>query len=781
MPGVGLSAGLRALLASRVGLATTGHNITNANTPGYSRQAVDLSASRPVLSSGILVGNGVSATSVRRTVDALLQRRLLTQTSVQGRLESRFTTLSEIEALMQEPDGNSLGAQLDGFFTSVSSLSTNSSDSILRTGMINNAVQLTSQFNQLAGSLSSIRADTATEVAIRVDEVNDLAREISSLNSEIASARAAGLNPNDISDRRDVAINELANLVDIDTKEDQTGAVRVLVDGSTLVSATQYHNLTSRLDGNDEIELRISGAAITMNPNGGVLGGLVAVSRDTIPQLSSQLDLLAQNIIREVNRVHSEGIPASGPYTSLTGGSLFTDTDKDGSFRDELLSNAGLPTEVVSGELYVSITDKSTGELTKSKISISKTHTTVGDFLDSLSSIPNLSADIDGLGRIQIVADAGFGFDFGRRLDPNPDNIGSFGGGRASLGTAAAEPFALSNGDTLTLNSGATPISITFNSADFAQISEATAEEMAAVINADSDVIATGMKASAVNGQLVMQTLGSGSSESFDLTGGTSLAALGWSALSGSTISGHDTSVDVSITGSYTGKNNDVYTFRPVGDGTVGTTPGLSVDVFDSAGQRVATLDIGDTYVPGTDLQVAQGVSVSFGLGDLSGTNNDAMSLDVISDADTSDALLAVGVGSFFTGTGASDIAVLDGIEADPELIASSLSGFDGDNQILLELLDLENIQIAELGSASLSEFYGEIVGQTGFDTASTVDALDANDALIQSLEQRQEQVSGVNVDEELVNLLEFEQSFQAASRFINVLNDLNDELLSLL
>ena len=682
---------------------------------------------------------------------------------------------------MQEPDGASLGAQLDGFFTSVSSLSTNSSDSILRTGMINNAVQLTSQFNQLSGSLSNIRRDTATEIAIRVDEVNDLAGEISSLNGEIASANAAGLNPNDLSDRRDVAINNLSRLVDIDTQVDQTGATRVLVDGSTLVSATRHHNLTSRIDPSGQIELRIQGAAITTSPTGGVLGGLVAVSSDTIPRLLNQFDLLAQNIIREVNRVHSEGIPASGPYSSLTGGSLFTDIDKDGSFRDELLSNSGLPTDVVSGELYVSITNKSTGELTKSKISISKSHTTVGDFLDSLSAVPNLSADIDGLGRIQIVADAGFGFDFGRRLDASPDNIGSFGGGRASLGTATAEPYSLSNGDTLTLSSGATPIDITFNSADFAQISEATAEEIAAVINADTDIIATGMRASAVDGQVVMQTLGTGSTESFDLTGGSSLAALGWSSLSGATISGHDTTVDVSITGSYTGTNNDVYTFRPAGDGTVGTTPGLSVDVFDSAGQRVATLDIGDTYIPGTDLQVAQGVSVSFGLGDLSSTHNDSMSLDVISDADTSDALLAVGIGSFFTGTGAADIAVLEGIAADPELIASSLSGFDGDNQILLELLDLENFQIAELGGASLSEFYGEIVGQTGFDAASTISALDANDALIRSLEQRQEQVSGVNVDEELVNLLEFEQAFQAASRFINVLNDLNDELLSLL
>lgn len=779
--GIGLSSGLRALLAARVGLATVGHNITNANTPGYSRQHVDLSASRPVLTGGLLVGNGVSATSVRRTVDALLQRRLLTQNSVQGRLESKFTTLSEVEALLQEPDGSSLGSQIDGFFTSISSLSTSSSDSILRTGMINDAVQLTSQFNQLSGSLNSIRQDTAKEVAIRVDEVNDIAREISSLNREITAGLSAGLAPNDLQDRRDYLITELSRLVDVDATTNSSGATRVLLDGNSLVSATQSHNLTSKILADGTVELRVAGAAVTTEPTGGILGGLLAVAKDTIPQISDKLDLLAANLIREINRVHSAGVPSSGSYSSLTGGNKFVDTDKDGTFTDELLSNAGLPTTVVNGQLYVNITDKNTGEVTKSKIEISQSHTTVGDFLASLSDIEHLSADIDALGRIQLVADAGFGFDFGQRLDPNPDNIGGFGGGHASLGSASVEPFALSDGDTLDLVAGGNAISVSFTNADFAQISEATAEEIAAVINADSDVILNGMEASAVNGQLVLQTQGEGATESFDLTGGNTAMALGWGALAGATISGHDTSVDVEITGNFTGSKNDVYTFQPTSDGTVGTTAGLTVDVFDSSGNRIATLDVGDNYVAGTELEIAEGVSASFGLGELSATHNDSMSFDVVGDSDTADALIAVGVGSFFTGSGAGDIAVLSDIQADPDLIASSVSGFDGDNQALLNLLDLENTRIDELGGASLGEFYGDLVGQTGFETSSAINALDANDALIRSLETRQEQVSGVNVDEELVTLLEFEQSFEAASRFINVLNQLNDELLSLL
>ena len=84
-------------------------------------------------------------------------------------------------------------------------------------------------------------------------------------------------------------------------------------------------------------------------------------------------------------------------------------------------------------------------------------------------------------------------------------------------------------------------------------------------------------------------------------------------------------------------------------------------------------------------------------------------------------------------------------------------------------------------GHELAGEFYGDVVGNLGFEVASVIDSLDSNDGLIQSLELRREQVSGVNVDEELVDLLQFEQAFEAASRYINTLNQLNDELLNLL
>ncbi len=781
MTGIGLQSGLRALLSSKTVIDTIGHNLANANTDGYSRQNVHLAAGRPGLSRGLLVGSGVDAISVQRSIDSLLQRRILSQTSISGRLESQFTGLSEIEALLGEPDGFSLGSQMDGFFSSLSSLSVNAGDSILRTGVVNSGVQVASQFNQLAGGLHSVRADTGREVAIRVNEVNRLGQQVSALNREISAANAAGLNPNDLLDQRDLAIKSLTKLVDTTTQEDPSGAVRVLVGGNTLVSTTQVHKMTSSVGTDGVVSLSIDSGSTNLQINGGTLGGLLKLNNSTVPGMKERLDLLARNLILEFNRVHSTGIPSSGAFSGLTASNKLVDVDKDGSFRDELLSNSGLPVEILSGQVSVNVTDSATGEIRKYSIEVDRTHTTVGQFVDAITDIPNLVADIDALGRMQIVADAGHGFDFSGRLDVNPDHNGTFGGGKATLGSAVSEPFAFVDGDSLDFSVGGTPVSIAFSAADFEQINSATAEEIAAVINADAGAQANGLTAVVDHGKVFVQSAGSGSGTSFDVVGGSALAALGLASSAGTTVSGQDSNVEVIVSGSYSGESNGTYTFLPSSDGTIGTTPGLTVDVLDATGARVATLDVGPEYVPGTELEVANGVKVSFGLGDLSATTNDSVTIDLVADSDTTDALVALGFNSLFTGKGADDIALVREIELDPSRIASSSSGSDGDNRVLLDMLDIEGLAVGELSGTTLGEYYGDVVGELGFEVNSISSALDSNNTLMESLQLRQDQISGVNVDEELVDLLQFEQSYQAASRYISLLSDLNDELLALL
>lgn len=782
MTNVALNIGLRSLLTAQYALDTIGHNIANANTPGFSRQSLDLSSELPQMMGGLFIGGGVRAGEVQRSVDALLNRRLLGQAAVGGSLASQLTGMTEVESLLGELDGHGVGALMDGLFSSFSALSGTPGDPILASGVGQAATALTDRFHSVTSGLSTLTQDSEKELGLRVNEVNQLADKILSLNQAIAGYESSGSPANDLRDQREVALLALSDLVDTETVEDDHGSVRVLVGGNTLVSSSHTYELTLTEDVTGDKKLKIEGASGYVPIKGGKLGGLLALSKEMIPELNSELDALARNLILEFNRVHSTGMPAGGPFGSLTGANVIQDVDKDGKLTDELLSKGGLPFPAQTGTLQVNVTDKATGEVTVHSIDVSSTHTTVGDFLDDLNALAHLSADVDSEGRMQVQADAGFAFDFTRRLDPNPDAAGTFGGGSAALGTGAG-PFALADGDTLdlTVPAGGSSFQIALSTADFADIGAATAEEVAAVINADPSAQSSGLAATAVDGHLFLKTLSEGAAASFTLDGGSALAGLGLSAFAGTTLQGADNSVDVAMGGAYTGDAASKLTFVPNMDGVVGTTPGLSVLVYDEHGAQVGSLDVGEGYVPGTPLDVGDGVTAAFGLGELSASQGDLFALQLVADSDTSDVLVALGLNSFFTGTGASDIALRADLEVDPTGISTSLSGANGDNQVLLSLLGLKETSVAGLGQSTFSQSYEKTVGDFGFETAAALNAFESNESLKASLEQLQQSVSGVNVDEELVDLVRFEQAFAAAGQYISVVNGLQDELMNLI
>jgi flagellar hook-associated protein FlgK len=532
-------------------------------------------------------------------------------------------------------------------------------------------------------------------------------------------------------------------------------------------------------------QVRIQGADGFVPVTGGEIGGFLRLSGELAPAYRERLDRLAHQLILEVNRTHTTGIPSAGSFHALTGAAQLRDTDGDGRVQDELLSNAGLPFAVGSGTLYVNVRDEASGALEKHALEISATHTTVQDFLDQLNALPHVSAALDASGRVRIGADAGFGFDFSRRIDADPDPAGLFGGARATLGTGAAGPFALAAGDTLdlTVESGGPPqsLSLAFAAADFQDITAATADEIAAVVNADPNAQARGLRASAVDGRLFLQTSAGGAAAAFTLTGGTAVGALGWSGFVGASIQGQANAVDVRLGGAYTGAADERFTFRPSGDGTIGTTPGLAVEVFDRAGNLVTTLDVGEGYVPGTELELGRGLRVSFGLGALSATHGDIFAVDAVADPDSADVLVALGLNTLLTGSDAGDIAVRADLLDDPAQLAVSLTGEGGDGELLLELLGIEDRSSSALGGATVGRFWGDLAGDVGFEAAMADSALAAGEAVMQSLEQRRSAISGVNVDEELVDLVAYEQNFAAAAQYLSVVNQLGDELLSLL
>jgi len=779
MTSIGLNTGLKALLTAQSSLDTIGHNISNANTPGYSRQRLEVSAAAALKIRGVSIGGGVNADVVTRTTNALLQVRMTGQISSLSKLEAAIGGMTEVEALLGEPGSFGLGSGMSAFFGAAAELSTSTEDLVLRTGMVQKATALTTQFNQLSRTMNSLRFDTANQVGIHTKQVNSLSAQIVTLNLEIAETEATGIPANDLRDEREVKIRDLSSYVDIEFHEDSNGVVRVTAGGRLLVGGTRSFEMSAITHEDGAVEVFLEGSSVPLTLKHGKVAGLARVGEEFIPDLQSDFDLLARNMIFEMNRVHSTGTPSAGSFQTLTSSYSVTDRDLDGLVTDELIASAGLPFDVQNGELFVNVTRLETGEIQNHEIPIDQRATTVGGFLDALNAIPGVNANLNSFGRVQVFADAGFGFDFAPKLDPQPDKFGTMGSGHASLGAGTQEPYSLADGDTLTLTGPVNSFSVTFDSADFVEISEASGDELVAVLNSNADMQANGLRAVVAGDRLYIQTAATGVSSSFDITGGTSVSAFSWAA--GTTITGADTSVDVVVGGEYSGDVNGFFLFQPKSDGTIGTTPGLEIDVFSSSGQLIATLDVGESYQPGTEIEVDAGITVKFGFGQLSASDNDSFRTELISDSDTSDVLAALGLNALFTGTGALDIAVRKDLVTDPLLIAGGQSGASGDNRAMLDMMALQSTGLGGLGGDTLGDFYGDIISDVGFDISTASTTRDVEEFLLQNLEERREQASGVNVDEEMVNMIRFEQAFSAASRYIQVLNELSADILSLI
>jgi flagellar hook-associated protein FlgK len=775
--GLSTNIGLRALLTSQSALDTIGHNVANATTEGYSRQRVLTSSSRPLNLRGLQLGNGVDANVVTRSVDELLNARIVGQTASVARLESQLTEMGSVEALLNEPGEGGFGSLMDSLFSSLSLLSSNPEDVVARNGALQSSENLTRRFHQVTNEIRQLQSDAQLKAETLAADVNLLADRLVTLNQQISEAESVrGTVANDLRDQRGVTLRALSERVEISARENTQGAVLVQIDGQLLVGSNSTNPLRVEAGADGSISLQLLGGVEPVQPRSGQLAGVVAFSETFANDVLGGLDRYAKGIVLEMNRAHSTGVPLGGGFNQMRGSISVTDLDGDGAYGDVLLRDAQLPFDVQSGELFVHVAVNGDDSFKTTRIEIDPSRMTVQGIADALSSVSGLSARIDTAGRLSVDALSQTKFHFGSRLDPTPDHAGTFGGGGASHLSSFGGPFAIGTTSTLDLVGAAGPFTLTIDPASFASAGEPTAQELADSFNASPDMVAGDLRAVVVGDRIGFQTLSTGAAASFQVAGGTATSALG---LSTGTYTGQELEVEVAVTGAYEGSQNDRWTFTPVGTGTIGTTARLEVEVRDEAGGLITTLDVGEGYPPGTPLTVAEGISVSFSVGEVNGADGDAFILDTIADSDTSDVLVALGLNSFFLGSDASGINLNGDIVNDPRMFAGSSNGEDGDNGAILEMLDVQSAEIEGL-DGTLGTYFGTLIGGVGFEIASTSSALEVESFMLGSLEEQREQVSGVNVDEELVKMIEYEQTYQAAARFLQVVGQLNDTVLAL-
>ena len=214
-----------------------------------------------------------------------------------------------------------------------------------------------------------------------------------------------------------------------------------------------------------------------------------------------------------------------------------------------------------------------------------------------------------------------------------------------------------------------------------------------------------------------------------------------------------------------------------LGTGTIGVTPGLQARVTDLAGDAVATLDIGQGYEAGQPLSLVHGAKITLTPGTVAIGNS--FTTKVAGQPDSAGILTALGLNTFFSGDDAATMRVNDDLLADPDRLATSRSGLVGDSSNLQRMISLRDGQSIN-GQSTFTESFNQTLGEIGSDVSFLKQLDETNQLLTGRISDEIQSVSGVDPNEEMVQVLKYQRMFQMAAKYINTVNQTLDELLRL-
>jgi flagellar hook-associated protein 1 FlgK len=221
----------------------------------------------------------------------------------------------------------------------------------------------------------------------------------------------------------------------------------------------------------------------------------------------------------------------------------------------------------------------------------------------------------------------------------------------------------------------------------------------------------------------------------------------------------------VSVSGIYTGSQNQTFTFTVSGTGSVGNGT-LQINVTDGGGETVATVSVGSGYAAGDKLNVGNGLQISLSTGDL--VDGDTFQVDALADTDTAGVLAATGINTFFSGNGAESIAVSSRLSQTVGYVAASLGPDMTDNANAVRLAGLAEEPTSSLGALTPGEFYQQLITNTGQQVSVKQMRRDTIANILQNLNDRRSEISGVNINDEAAQILVFEQLFQAMAKYMS-------------
>ena len=317
----GIETASRALRAFQRGLDTTGHNIANVNTQGYSRQVVGFAATTPDTewNRGLQsIGSGVNVASISRIRDAMLESRRQDAYSEQGRSEGSLSNLEKVQSTFLDVQGRGISNALSTFYNAWSALGSNPTSAAIQLQVQAAGRDLAQKVSGTYSQLKSQDASQTDQISQTISGIQRYANQIGEVNNEIRKQLAEGGSPNDLFDQRDQIISDLSKLVNVDTHIASDGTTSVFIGSFTVVDQIGSRPFPTTFNAASSTVTDANG---TWSITGGKLKGLFDNSNQ-VSAYRSQLDNLANTLRTQVNSIHMAGYTSTG----ATGQEFFNDS-----------------------------------------------------------------------------------------------------------------------------------------------------------------------------------------------------------------------------------------------------------------------------------------------------------------------------------------------------------------------------------------------------------------------------------------------------------------------
>jgi len=322
-----LSTGVSGLLALQTALDTTSHNISNASTPGFSRQTTNFATTTPELQGGNWVGTGVTVNSIQRIYSDVVASQVRTASSGKNQWDTYTSMAGQVNNLFSNST-TGISASLQDLTNAFQSVANSPSTSSERQVALSKAQALVSQLQSYGASLDQLNTQVNSQLNSEASTITGLAKSIANLNSQIAASTGSGNNaPNDLLDQRDALVDQLATHVNVNVVKQDNGQMNVFIGtGQSLVLGTTSATIAAQPDAYDvsRTSLVMKGDTgqtdITNALTGGTVGGLLDFRSEILDPAKNSLGQIAVGVSNSLNQQQNAGMDLNGSL----GANLFT-------------------------------------------------------------------------------------------------------------------------------------------------------------------------------------------------------------------------------------------------------------------------------------------------------------------------------------------------------------------------------------------------------------------------------------------------------------------------